>query len=313
MKEFNAFEKEGKWFKGNLHLHSTNSDGKLPPEEVAKLYKDKGWNFIAFTEHRFYTHNKELNDENFIIIPGIELDAVNPSPRRIYHIVGIGKEECGDQNGFKLEQRFQTPEWEGMRTPQALIDTLVSGNNLAIFCHPIWSRLELSDFIDLKGYFAMELFNYGCEVENRTGLCTNYWDSQLRRGRKVWGVATDDAHHKMDDRCGGWVMVKCPELSQQAIVEALVEGRFYSSSGPEIYAFGVEGGEVFVECSPVKAIHFVTYEVVGLSSFQAEKEGTLCSARYTLKGKEKYVRVECVDEAGNTAWSNPIFLQDAEV
>jgi hypothetical protein len=309
MMDQNAFRKDGKWFKGNLHLHSTNSDGKLPPEEVAKIYKDKGWNFLAFTDHRLYTHYKEWNEKDFIVIPGVELDTTNPAPRRIYHVVGIGREACGEKNGFPHLYRFGQPAWEGLKTPQALIDKLLEGNNLAIFCHPIWSRLELTDFVDLKGYFAMELFNYGCEVENRTGLCLNYWDSLLRRGCKVWGVATDDAHHDMNDRCGGWVMVKCPELSQKAVVQALEEGYFYSSSGPELYGFEVRDGEAWVECSPVKSIHFVTYESVGISGFHADNGGKLVSARYKLRGDEKYVRVECTDETGATAWSNPIFLK----
>lgn len=311
MKDYNQFKNDGHWYKGNMHLHSTNSDGVLSPKEVAKLYKERGWNFLIFTDHRFYTHNVELNDDNFLIIPGVELDTTNPSPYRVYHILGIGKEECGNGN-FELGQRFETPQWEDMKTPQMLIDKLVDNNNLAIFCHPIWSRLELSDFIDLKNYFALEIYNYGCEVESHTGQSVNYWDSLLRRGRKIWAVATDDAHHHIKDQCGGWVMVKCQDLTHQSIINALIEGSFYSSSGPEIYEFKITNGEAFVACSPVKQIHFVTYESIGMSSFFAGKNGFISSANYKLHGNETFVRVECIDEAGNTAWSNPIFLSDLE-
>ncbi len=309
MKNFNSFGMGGKWFKGNLHLHSTNSDGRLSPAEAATRYKEKGWNFIAFTEHNLYTHNKELNDGNFLVMPGVELDAVNPDPFRIYHVVGVGKEPAGEGNGFEAGHRFERPRWKGLESAQALIDTLKVKENLAIFCHPIWSRLELSDFIGLDSFFAMEIYNYGCEVENRTGLCIEYWDSLLRRGRKVWGVATDDAHHLLNDRCGGWIMVKCQELNQKEIVKALLEGRFYSSSGPEMYEFKVTEGTVHVECSPVKAVHFVAYETHGYSCL-AEGNETITSASYKLRGNEKYIRIECVDDHGKTAWSNPVFLQD---
>ena len=40
-----------KWFKGNLHTHTTASDGKLPPEECYALYKSKGYDFLARTDH----------------------------------------------------------------------------------------------------------------------------------------------------------------------------------------------------------------------------------------------------------------------
>ena len=64
MKNLNSFGMSGKWFKGNLHLHSTNSDGRLSPEEAAKRYKEKGWNFIAFTEHRTANGSGALRGTN---------------------------------------------------------------------------------------------------------------------------------------------------------------------------------------------------------------------------------------------------------
>ena len=39
IKELDAYLNEGKFYKGNLHTHSTNSDGVLSPEIVCKKYK----------------------------------------------------------------------------------------------------------------------------------------------------------------------------------------------------------------------------------------------------------------------------------
>ncbi|MGE5558196.1 MAG: PHP domain-containing protein [Bacillota bacterium] len=306
MVNYNPFKQECKWFKGNLHCHSTNSDGILSPSEIAGIYKVRGWDFLAFTEHGLYTDNHEFNDESFLIIPGIELDAYNPDPGRIYHIVGIGAANAGG-NGFEHGDRFPGAAWEGMKTAQSLIDALTAQNNLAVFCHPVWSRLEFDDFKDLHGFFAVELFNNGCELENHTGLCVNYWDSLLRRGKRVWGVAVDDAHHRLKDQCGGWVMVNAPELEHEAIIDALVEGRFYASNGPEIHHYEIKDGEVAIECSPVKAVHFITYENHGFSCW-GEGGGTIRNARHKLSGEEKYVRVECEDLYGRTAWTNPVFI-----
>ena len=54
---------ETKEWKGfcDLHLHTTNSDGKYTPYEVARLYMDKGIHTIAFTDHNVMLTKKEMN------------------------------------------------------------------------------------------------------------------------------------------------------------------------------------------------------------------------------------------------------------
>ena len=37
------------FYKGNMHCHSTLSDGALSPEELKDAYKNKGYSFIAMT------------------------------------------------------------------------------------------------------------------------------------------------------------------------------------------------------------------------------------------------------------------------
>ena len=41
------FSETGRWFMGNLHSHTTNSDGKLKPEEAVALYKKYGYHFCV--------------------------------------------------------------------------------------------------------------------------------------------------------------------------------------------------------------------------------------------------------------------------
>lgn len=40
-----------KWYKGNLHTHSLWSDGDDYPEMVMKWYKDRGYHFLALSDH----------------------------------------------------------------------------------------------------------------------------------------------------------------------------------------------------------------------------------------------------------------------
>jgi hypothetical protein len=49
---------ELKWYRGNIHTHSLWSDGDDYPEMIAAWYKEKGYNFLAFTDHNIL-HDKE--------------------------------------------------------------------------------------------------------------------------------------------------------------------------------------------------------------------------------------------------------------
>ena len=112
------------------------------------------------------------------------------------------------------------------------------------------------------------------------------------------------------DSLGGYIMVKAEELSQEAIVEAILGGNYYSSSGPEIYDWGIRNGVAYVQCSPVSRVNFMAGNAVnaGASVLSKTEQDDMTYAEFTLCGKETYLRVECVDRHGKIAWSNPIFL-----
>ena len=40
-----------RWYKGNLHTHTTDSDGLKSPDDVKRLYKSLGYDFLALTDH----------------------------------------------------------------------------------------------------------------------------------------------------------------------------------------------------------------------------------------------------------------------
>ncbi len=303
MKTNSLFDPSYSWYRGNLHTHSTVSDGRLSPEAVVELYRNRGWDFLAFTEHGCMTRFTELSTPEFLVLPGVETHADIDKPVRCHHAVGIN----ADAEGAPHLQALANAVSRNGAGAQEMIDNLRQQNYFPIYCHPEWSRVEWDDIRDVNGYAAMEIFNYGSYVEDNTGHSLSHWDSALRSGRRVWGVATDDSHQRKHDHCGGWIMVNAPELTASAIIAALEQGRFYSSSGPEITSLTYADGVVEVRCSPVKAIHFVTYEDRG-GAVRAQPDEQLSEASFTLSGSETYLRVECVAADGTTAWSNPIFF-----
>ena len=61
------------FYKGNMHCHSTLSDGKMTPEELKEHYKKHGYSFLAITDHEHVNNNSYLDDEEFITITSAEI------------------------------------------------------------------------------------------------------------------------------------------------------------------------------------------------------------------------------------------------
>lgn len=62
----------GKFYKANLHCHTTLSDGKMTAAEVKEYYLKNGYNIVAYTDHSKYAYHKELLSEDFLPIAGFE-------------------------------------------------------------------------------------------------------------------------------------------------------------------------------------------------------------------------------------------------
>src|SRR5499426_4325318 len=65
--------------KGNLHAHTTFSDGRRPIDEVIARYRDLGYDFLAITDHEDrifedYWFNIPAGDDRLLILPGVELN-----------------------------------------------------------------------------------------------------------------------------------------------------------------------------------------------------------------------------------------------
>ena len=308
MKDTAIFPDNGIWCKGNLHTHTQNSDGKLSPEQVVAKYKELGHDFISLTDHRRYIYNKHLQSDNFIIIPGMEIDLNPPGKNMCHHIVAV-RAKVSDKN-YADGYTFTHPEYKGSQTMQDVIDDLNAHDNFAFYCHPVWSRLDTDDFADvleMNGLAGMEIFNTGCHLENNTGYSPAHTDDALRRGKMKYILATDDCHHHKNDRGKGYIVVKADDKSEESIVDAIIKGRFYSSRGPEIYEFGIKNNEVYIACSNVREIHFIAYEPLGCS-FVGETGEIINSASCAVNNNWAYVRAEIVDDNGYQAWTNPIYF-----
>ena len=94
------------FYRGNLHCHTTKSDGAWSPEQVIQTYQEMGYDFLAITDHRRVTVPACRMVGSMLVLPGIELDYT--LPEEVVHIVGFGmvenilpylNYELGPQNG----------------------------------------------------------------------------------------------------------------------------------------------------------------------------------------------------------------------
>ena len=325
--EIKGFSQQGNWYKGNLHSHTVNSDGKLTPAKAVALYRDHGYHFLCFSEHNLYTdYREDFDREDFLILPGLEASVIlfekvgSALCKKAHHIHGILGTSQMQAAALKplfhhmerLEPTICYETWDGAAQAQKMVDELAARGCITTYNHPIWSRVEKEDFCSTEGLWALEIFNFGTANESNSGYDTSYWDRMLQDGKHICAFASDDNHNSgvPDDSCGGYIVVKSRELSHDSILQNMLSGNYYSSSGPEIYDWGIRDGNVYVECSPVYRIDFMAGNFIedGISRVAKTPEDTLCSGEYLLKGHERYVRVQCTDRYGKTAWSNPIYL-----
>jgi hypothetical protein len=299
MPHIGPFAVPGTFFKGCLHVHSTNSDGRLTPHEVIDWYHHRGYHFLAVTDHRASSDARRLG-QDLITLAGIELDGVDPATG-LYHLVGLGA------------TAFRYPQPAPMMPLQSALRLLREQGALVALAHPYWSGQRSADLIEIEGAFALEVYNGGCQVDDAKGFSTVHWDDVLAAGRRLWGIAVDDAHWRNGSKDAGlgWVWVKARELTQVAILQALEAGLFYASSGPQIHDLVVERDEVWTRCSPAKCIDFVGN---GFCSrrVSAEIGQTITEATVRLRSQQTYVRVACQDLDGCWAWSNPVFLSKSD-
>jgi len=301
-------------YKANLHCHTTVSDGKWTPQQVKAAYKAEGYSIVAFSDHRILVNQSQLNDENFLTINSLEVDLSEENPNK-----PRAKNKCYHLNLFSTDPNItETPplmrdmNYHDIDVVNAYIKARNDEGFLVSYNHPYWSMQTHDEYSKLKGCFAMEIFNNGCEVtDGYYGYNPQVYDEMLRasgREAQLFCLSTDDNHnnpaHAVSDSFGGFVMIESPALNYADVMNALKSGNFYASQGPQIYEIFIENGNLHIKCSPSQAI------VVYTDSRRCHlKQGdSLTEAVFTLSGNEEYIRVMCRDANHKDANSNAYWL-----
>ncbi len=288
------FDCDKPFFKGNLHCHTTMSDGKLTPEECKAFYRSRGYDFLAVTDHRKTGEATHMED-GMLVLCGLEMDYNLPG--ETLHLVAVGVTD-------------QIMQYDYSRDPQKFIRLCNQLGGRVILAHPAWSLNTVSTISGLHGLCAAEIYNsvstYPWNGDRADS--SNVLDAAAAHGAFYNFVASDDSHWYNGEAGRSFTMIQAEELTQESLFEAIEAGRFYCSQGPAIRQITLEDGKVTVECSPCERAIF--YSNLAWTPGRCVSTSGLTTAEYTIhpENGETFVRVQIMDAEGRSAWSNPIIL-----
>ena len=328
----------GNFYKANLHCHTTCSDGRLTPAEIKEAYLKEGYSVVAFTDHDVFLPHGDLRDENFLPLNGFEIEIneenVPHEKRKTCHLCFVALDEnervqpiwhrsaylFGGAVGHRADVVFdpEVPDFVRVYTPECVNEAIRIGKEHGFFVtynHPVWSLEGFSQYGGYEGMDAMEIQNYSSFVEGYEEHNGAAYDELLRQENRLFAIAADDNHNAKPlsdpgcDSFGGYIVLKARELTYPAVAEALKNGAFYASEGPEIMelCYDEEKRELRVVTSPAVRIACTT-SARSCRAVDLTRNGqTVTGASFTLSPTDGYARITVTDVNGKCAYSNAIF------
>ncbi|MBI3979351.1 MAG: CehA/McbA family metallohydrolase [Chloroflexi bacterium] len=315
-----------RWYRGELHAHSLHSDGQYMPNQLRDIYQSHGYDFLALTDHDMAGDQKPLSadrdEQPYVLDPGLTTDSFLTIPSYEHSI---------HQNGVQLAHINcinATPGPAGIHRPvldfQGAIDKVNAAGGFAFFCHPNVYPASPDLLRQCRNLTGVEIMNTG-SVQYRTtfadpigwGEATTLWDELLTRGDRLWGYANSDFHFFREEQpCRASNYVCAPALTRQAIVQQLMAGNCYASTGITFEEIAVRGAAISLRAERAETIRFVGRGGKVLH----EERGP--SASYEVQGFEGYVRAVCwnrepvltigrrLPSFTEHAWTQPFFVAE---
>ncbi|MDX2204782.1 MAG: phosphotransferase [Hyphomicrobiaceae bacterium] len=294
-----AFAGGRRFFKGNLHTHSDRSDGALSPAAVCAAYRERGYDFLALTDHFQAKYGfpvvdtRPFRSNRFTTLLGAEVHAPQTCLGHTWHILAVG-----------LPQDFAPTAHD--ETGPALAERCAAAGAYVAIAHPAWYGLTVEDAESIACAHAIEIYNHTSQVRTSRGDGTAHADQLHARGRRLGLCAVDDAHFHCADAFGGFVMVAADANEPEALIESLKAGRYYASQGPVIEHVAYAHDSVEIACSPAHAVM-----VLGRGSRATQRLGdglTRVVLPLEAIAPGGYARVVVADAEGRRAWTNPVWF-----
>ncbi len=292
--------------RANFHTHAgtgRRTCGFHRLKDVLQNYQRTGYQILCISNHncnikkigkmifpdplKFRHYAKDLMQ-----VPGFEY-SFTP------HVVVVGTKEFLNKDGLHQEA----------------IDLAVNAGGFAVLAHPHWLRddyLTKENMEKFRGYAGIEVLNGSmeyarCVFQERENKCYagDVLDYLLSKGLLKWAFANDD-FHRWNHLANAWNMIYCKKTPED-LYRAVRQGEFYASTGVSLSYLRLENGVISMACRNGEYVKEpMRYRFIGFEGkLLQETEGT--EASYTLRGDEKYVRVEVVSPSGTMLITNPVY------
>ncbi len=261
----NPYEKvdwtAAKQHKAALHIHSLQSDGRHPVDDVVNAYRRAGYDIMAITDHDTHTPNMHVSPRGRADVPE-EMASPYPkepkpenypanttwpwtdygcsSPQNL-GMIGIEGNEL--TNRHHINSYYNNAGWYGDMFDRDRenwedyeLETIRDKGGLAILCHPGWARESHRTPLD----WYVEIFEkhssdylLGIETTNNNPdrnepYDIGLWDQLLARfmpQRPVWGFGNDDMHRlKVKQTFNAFLL---ESLNDTNVRQAMESGQFF--------------------------------------------------------------------------------------
>lgn len=275
--------------KAGFHCHTVNSDGGLTPEQTVERYRARGFQCVGITDH--YIVTKVADDS--VLTPASTENGGDPD------LIAVGVSSAVDRD-LPLAERARLLAGQG---------------GFTIAAHPTYCAVLPDTYLACNDLMAMEIYNAYCDSAYANGYAVELWDMVLGRGKRIWGIAGDDAHlnprkRYYSDAGYGWNEIWVADPTGNDVVEALKRGEFFATQGPMFEEIIVGQDTIRLSCSPVAQVRWRTFGKVGFVEYS--EGGSEITSAVLPDGfrANTFVRIELVDRDGKRAWSNPFFFTD---
>lgn len=210
-------------FKGDTHLHTTESDGLFTPTETVSAYYEAGFDYMAITDHHKYAGSAKMAAtidkiaEYFKVYPGEE---VHNRGMGYFHIINFGASASVNEiinadpdgvfenitkNAAEIKKQYTLPDcidekefafrlWVSQKIREF--------GGLSVLCHPYWDaygeynmQTPMLEFLLEKGIFdAFEVVDDDDHTGNGVNLQTAMYNEMRSNGIKVPIVGASDCH-----------------------------------------------------------------------------------------------------------------------
>ncbi len=299
---------------GDVHTHTTFSDGINSVEEIKDMADAVGLDFVFITDHRTLRHKHYCCNEDGIWwgqeppTSGREMVLLHPRKLFIPSYMSLADD-------FRLA-RYLSP--------------------FVFIPHPVgyapdvrYSNKIIADLWTLGERFSMELLNGHGKLTHAYDTITekaiHVWEKLLNDGRQVNIVGGSDAHISYSIGTAWTGVCGIKNLKLKHIIEALTKGHSFASEAPLLwlgYEDAIMGDAVFRPKWTKVRIVFVAADSAGLDSVRLIKDGKVVQKKRGLdttkfvgsyeckvRNSQCHFRLECTASDQRKAFSSPLYIK----